>query len=150
MWKYGSVEVWKCRNLEMCKLVFSLLVFMLQGSLEVWKCGDLEIFKLVFTWLKFISTWLSGGVVVWKCGNLETCKWVYMQISQSSAILDFELLANMRLGTLSDRSSSLSLYYKPNLYLWAILSYVRWSWTDYFQQRKATRGNNFTFHSCLG
>ena len=48
-----------------------------------------------------------------------------MRISQSSAILDFELLANMRLGTLSDRSSSLSLYDKPNLYLWVILSYVR-------------------------
>ena len=47
---------------------------MLQGSLEVWKCGDLEIFKLVFTLLKFVSTWLSGGVVVWKCGNLETYK----------------------------------------------------------------------------
>ena len=38
----GSVEMWKCGNVEICLPCLCLI------TLEVWKCGNVEMWKYVF------------------------------------------------------------------------------------------------------
>ena len=49
----GSVEVWKCGNVEICLPCLCLI------TPEEWKCGNVEM-------------WKCGNVEMWKCGNMSS------------------------------------------------------------------------------
>ena len=59
----GSVEVWKCGNVEMCLPCLCLI------TLEVWKCGNVEI-CLPCLCLITLEVWKCGNVEMWKCAFL--------------------------------------------------------------------------------
>ena len=53
----GSVEVWKCGNVEICLPCLHLVM------LEVWKCGNMSSMSLSNN---------SRRVEMWKCGNMSS------------------------------------------------------------------------------